>query len=74
MSLSSTGLKAVDSPVMRETSGVPYTFVMLTKLPTSNVDTPALTVSKVLDLFKSSTVGAIFSISNPLTNALPVDT
>ena len=52
-------------------SGVPYTLVILRKLPTLNVVTPALTVLKSLALFISFSVVPIFSISKPWTYALP---
>ena len=52
-------------------SGVPYTFLMNTKLPISNVVTPALTVWKSLAFFTSTNDVAILSISKPLTYALP---
>ena len=64
-------MKAVDSPLIKVISGVPYIFVIFAKLPTSKVDTPAITVAKSLALFTSLIVGAIFSISKPLTYALP---
>ena len=41
------------------------------KFPISKVETPAFTVSKSLALLISLIVGAIFSISKPLTYALP---
>ena len=41
------------------------------KFPTSKVETPAFTVSKSLALLISLIVGEIFSISKPLTYALP---
>ena len=59
------------SPLINVMSGVPYRFVIFAKLPTSKVDTPALTVLKSLALLISLIVGAIFSISNPLIYALP---
>ena len=63
LSYNSRVLNAVDSPLINVTSGVPYRFVIFAKLPTSKVDTPALTVLKSLALFISLIVGAIFSIS-----------
>ena len=44
-------------------SGVPYTFVMFKKLPTSNVVIPAFTVLNDLALLISNLVLAIFSTS-----------
>ena len=63
----SISLYGVVSPEISPISGEPYTFVMFTKLPTLNVDTPALTVLKALALWNVILVGAIFSTSYPLT-------
>ena len=43
-------LNALDSPLINDTSGVPYKFLILVKLPTSKEETLAFTVSKSLDL------------------------
>ena len=64
-------LYAVVSPLTEPMSGVLYRFVIFVKLPISKVVTPALIVLKSLALFKSLNVFVIFSISKPLTYALP---
>ena len=55
-------------------SGWPYMLVTLTKLPNSAFIEPVFTFSNCLDLFTSLKVTTGFSISNPLTYALPGDT
>ena len=52
-------------------SGVPYKFVIRTKLPNSKLVTPALIVVTSLAFFKSLNVVPNFSNSYPLTYALP---
>ena len=67
-------LYAVVSPEISVTSGCPYMFVILTKLPNSAFIEPVFTVSNCLDLSMSLNVTVGFSISYPLTYALPGDT
>ena len=56
-------LYGVVSPDTSPISGVPYTLVILVKLPISKLVTPAFIVSKSLAFFKSLNVNAVFSIS-----------
>mgnify|MGYP003647379868 CR=1 FL=1 len=60
-------LYGVVSPLIEVISGVPKTFVILTKLPVSKTEMPALTVCTSLGLIISLYVVAIFSISKPFT-------
>ena len=69
-----TVLYAVDSPDIWDTSGVPYRLSTFAKFPNSKVAILALTVSNSLAFNISRSVGTIFSISKPFTNALPDDT
>ena len=50
-------LNCVVSPLITETSGLPYKFVTLTKFPNSAVVIPALIVLKSLDLLISKSRG-----------------
>jgi len=56
-------LYGVVSPAIEVISGVPYTFVTLTKLPVSKTEMPALTVCTSLGLAISLYVVAIFTTS-----------
>jgi len=68
-----TSLYGVVSPLTLPMSGVPYKFVIRTKLPNSKLVTPALIVVKSLAFFKSLNVVPNFSNSYPLTYALPAE-
>ena len=65
-------LYGVTSPATFAISGKPCRFVIRTKLPNFKLVVPELIVLKSLALLMSLIVGAIFSISKPPTNALPV--
>ena len=66
-------LYGVVSPEIEVTSGWPNTFVIFTKFPNSVFTEPAFIVSKSLALSMSLNVTPDFSISYPLTYALPGD-